>query len=409
VRILLINNLFHPEPNHLKGLEFAKELQRRGHYVRVLTGFPNYPGGRIYPGYRARWTLDEEVGGVPVTRVAMYASHDASALRRIASYVSIALSQAVHALRLGERFDVAHVYMGPITLMWPARVLRALQGTKIVADVQDLWPESVTGSGMLGGGLVSRLLAAWCRRSYASADRVVVLSPGYAEALGARGVGRHRIEVVYNWCDERGLGADGSKVPTGLLDPSRFNVLYAGNMGKLQGLDAVLDAAVLLGKTEPRVRLVLVGGGVDFERLRVRAEREGLTNVQLHGRVTVGEANALQQRADALLINLVPTPLTRIGIPQKLQAYMAAGRPILLAAEGDAAALLARARAGVNCRPNDATSIADGVLNLATLSPAERDALGKNGSDFYRTELSFRRGLDRILEVFSEVTEKEVR
>jgi glycosyltransferase involved in cell wall biosynthesis len=262
---------------------------------------------------------------------------------------------------------------------------------------------------MLGNGLGSRLLAEWCRRSYAGADRAVVLSPGYAEALAARGVARDRIEVVYNWCDERGLGTEGTMVPTGLLEPGRFNVLYAGNMGTLQGLDAVLDAAALLRESAPSARFLLVGGGVEFERLKQRVAREGITNVRLAGRVPVEEANALQQRADALLINLVQTPLTRIGIPQKLQAYMAAGRPILLAAEGDAAALLTRARGGVACRPNDAASIADGVRTLATMSAAERDALGKNGSTFYRDELSFLRGVDRMLEVFSEVTRGEAR
>lgn len=406
MRILLVNNLFQPEPNHLKGLAFASELRRRGHDVQVLTGFPNYPAGRLYPGYRMRWTLREELDGVPITRVASYLSHDASAGRRILSYASLAAAQAAHALVAAGRFDVTHVYMGPLTLMWPARVRRAFRGTRIVADVQDIWPESVTNSGMLGGGLAARLLDAWCRRSYAGADRLVVLSQGYKDALVTRGLDPARIDVVHNWCDERALQAEVGAGAEKLLEPGPFNVLYAGNLGKLQGLDAVLDAAKLLREASPAVRLLVVGDGVEHARLARRVADEGLVNVRMPGRVAPEVAAGLQRRADALLIHLVPTPLTRIGIPQKVQAYMAAGRPILLAGEGDAAALLRRARAGRICRPGDPAAIAAAVRELAGLPRGALAELGANGEAFYRAELSFTRGVDRMVEVFTRALEE---
>lgn len=401
MRVLLITNLFHPEPNHLKGLEFAKELTRRGHDVHVLTGFPNYPGGKVYPGYRVRWTLEEECEGVPVTRVAMYPSHDGSAVRRIASYVSVGLSATLQAVLRPRRFrfDVCHVYLGPITLMWAATALRALTGARIVADVQDIWPESVTHSGMLDSRVLGRMLHSWCRWAYSTADRTIVLSPGYQRALVERGVRGDAIDIVYNWCDERTLAA-GGEIGPGVLHPQAFNVVYAGNLGKLQGIDTILDAAKRLAVDTPTVRITLIGDGVEAERLKDRIASERIENVQMVGRLPLAHVNAAQKAAQLLLVHLEPSPLTKIAVPSKVQACLACGTPILLAAEGEAADLLVRSGGGFTCRPRDPAALAGAVVRVMALSDAERRNIGARGRQYYEDELSFRRGVDKVESVY---------
>lgn len=401
MRVLLITNLFHPEPNFLKGLEFAKELRRRGHDVHVLTGFPNYPGGKVYPGYRMRWTAREVIEGIPVTRVAAYPSHDSSAVRRIASYVSVGLSQAVHALFMRQRFDVCHVYLGPLTLMWPARVLRALTGCRIVADVQDIWPESVTDSGMLRSGLIARVLAAWCRRSYQTADRLIVLSEGYRRALIERGVSADKIDVVYNWSGPR--AENEGVVPDGALRPGAFNVVYAGNLGRLQALDTVLDAAKRCAGCTPPIDFIIVGDGIEAERLRRRVADEKLGNVRMLGRFAPGAAAAILGKADVLLIHLASTSLTQIGIPQKVQSYLASGKPILAAVSGDAAELVQRCGAGVVCSPEDPEAMSASVRKLVAMPDEDRAELGRIGRRYYEEELSFDKGVDRIEGVLRRV------
>ena len=399
MRILLVNNLFQPEPNHLKGLAFAVELRRRGHDVHVLTGFPNYPGGKVYPGYRVSWTHEEALEGIPVRRVAMYASHDRSGLRRALSYLSLGVSQAMHSLTSRRRFDLCHVYLGPPTLMWPACLLRARHGTKVVADVQDLWPESVTDSGLLRSPVAGRVLAAACRRAYRSADRVLVLSPGYKRVLCERGVDGNRIDVVYNWCDER-EPSPSPGTATDFLDRDGFHVVYAGNLGALQGIDTILDAAKLVAAAGRLVRFLVVGDGIEARRLRQRVADERISNVHMPGRLPSDVVNGLLRKAGLLLVHLQPRPLTRIGIPQKVQAYLAAGRPVLLAAEGDAAELVVRSQGGLVCAPNDPGAMARGILQIADLPDLERARLGEAGARFYREELCFGRGIDRIEAVF---------
>jgi len=401
MRILLINNLFQPEPNHLKGLAFAQELRNRGHKIHVLTGFPNYPGGKLYPGYRMRWAMQESFDDIPVTRVAMYPSHDGSASKRMLTYISTGMSQALYALLAKNRFDLCHVYMGPITLMWPACILKRMQGTKVVADVQDIWPESVLDSGMLSSAVASRLLQGMSRNAYRRADGLIVLSPGVKELLATRGIDPARVEVVYNWCDEcPGRSSQLHGIPPGILGDRTFNVVYAGNLGKLQGLDTVLDAAKLLGARNARVRFLLIGNGVESDRVRARIKDEHILNMCLFPRMPSDEVNAILAQADLLLIHLVRSKLSSIAVPQKVQAYLAAGRPILAAVEGEALNLFKQSGGGVSCEPENAQALAETVSRVMALSATEREHMGQNGQRFYRENLRFEKGIDQIERFF---------
>ncbi len=162
---MILSQFFAPEPN-FKGLPFARELVRRGHEVEVLTGFPNYPGGRLYPGYRVRPWRREIIGGIAVNRVPLYPSHDRSAVRRAANYASFALSASVLGPWLVKKPDVVYVYHPPATVGLPAMALRALCRCPLVYDVQDLWPDTVASSRMMGNRRLISALDRCCRLVY---------------------------------------------------------------------------------------------------------------------------------------------------------------------------------------------------------------------------------------------------
>ena len=407
MRILLLTQLFQPEPNHLKGLAFAQELLKQGHEVEVLTGFPNYPGGRLYPGYRMRLFQREKIGGVDILRIPSFLSHDRSGLRRLLSYVSFALSAACWGVFKVRRPDVVHVYQGAATLALPAMILRVLRGAPYVLDVQDLWPESVTGSGMLRVPFGEALLSVWCRLTYKLAARIVVLSPGYKLAIAGRGAPANKIEVVYNWCDETQCVAPvlHSKSRSAFLSEDKFNVVYAGNMGKLQALEAVLHAAEILKDDVPGVQFVLVGDGVELARLREMVSTLKLANVRFVPRQDSEQIGAILKQADLLLVHLRDTPLGRVGIPQKTQAYLAAGRPILMAMKGDGAELVVHAHAGLSCEPEQPESIAAAIRAIVNMPSAERSAMAERARRLYEAELSFSVGTARMLSVFRAITE----
>lgn len=409
MRILLLTQWFQPEP-FFKGLPLAAELQARGHDVQVLTGFPNYPGGKLYPGYRVRPWQREVFQGVSVTRVPLYPSHNKRPFPRSLNYLSFAASAASLGPCLVRSPDVVYVY-NLVTLGVAAGLLRLLHRCRLVLDVQDLWPESITGSGMLGSRTVEtswslRLLSRWCRREYRRPDRVVVQSPGFKQDLMERGVPGQRIKVIYNWCDE---SQELPSNPTGdwasdFAADGRFHVLFAGTMGVMQGLDVVVAAARKLQQTAPDICFVLAGDGVEKERLE--HESQGLTNIRFIGRQRPEEMGNLYASADALLVHLKDVPSHLITIPSKTQAYLFAGKPILCGVAGDTADLVRLADAGIAFQPDDVDSLVDAVTKVSTATRQQRQAWGDNGREYYQRHLCFHEGVSHLEEVFTEVCDQ---
>ncbi|MEN6449986.1 MAG: glycosyltransferase family 4 protein [Thermoguttaceae bacterium] len=405
MRILILSQFFDPEPD-FKGLPFARELVRRGHEVEVLTGFPNYPGGKLYPGYRVRPWRREMMDGVAVNRVPLYPSHDRSSVRRMANYVSFALSASTIGPWLVKKPDVIYAYHPPVTVGLPALVLRTLNRCPVVYDIQDLWPDTVASSQMLGSRRLIAAIDRWCRFVYRRMDRIVVLSPGFRETLISRGVDPAKIDVIYNWADEASLrrsdAATASGEQTSALQKlaGRFNVVFAGTMGLVQSLDTALDAARICATATPDAQFVFVGSGVDRARLERRAAEMQLSNVLFLPRQPVETIGAILAMADAALVHLKDDPLFRITIPSKIQAYFALGRPILAAVAGDAAELVARSGGGVACPPQNAAAMAAAVARLRAMSRQEREAMAARGRAFYDEQLSLAVGVERFEQAF---------
>lgn len=408
MNILLLTQLFQPEPAHLKGLSFAKELAGRGHHVEVLTGFPNYPSGRLYEGYRMRPWAREYLDGVRVTRVAVFPSHDNRSLHRLATYASLALLATAlgPALLDLRRFDVVHVYEGPITLVLPALAFQMIARVPYVLDVQDLWPESAESSGMLRSGWGLKLVDRWCRLSYRRAKRIIVPTEGFKRALVDRGVPAEKVSVIFNWCDEDAMraGENGAGVAAATERQGTFRVVYAGTMGPVQALESVVDAAALL-QDRPEVEFLFVGDGVETATLEGLVASRGIRNVRFLPRQAPQDVIPILESADALLVHLKDDRLTRVSIPQKTQAYMAVGRPIVMAVAGEASEIVRRADAGVVCQPGEPASIAAAVRRLLDATPDEREMMGRNGRRFYEERFGFVSGVGRVESVLASAGE----
>jgi colanic acid biosynthesis glycosyl transferase WcaI len=185
--ILLLSQWFEPEPA-LKGLLFARALKNEGHDVEVITGFPNYPGGRVNPSYRIKLFQREVIDGIPVLRVALFPSHDASAGRRVLNYTSFAISVAVLGPFLSRRPDVIYAYHPPLTVGMAAAVLGLIKRAPFVYDVQDLWPDTLAATGMMRAQFPLKVIEEVARWVYRRAAHVVAQSPGFAARLAERGV-----------------------------------------------------------------------------------------------------------------------------------------------------------------------------------------------------------------------------
>ena len=400
----MIIQWFQPEPT-LKGLPLAKEFVKLGHDVEILTGSPNYPGGKVYKGYRIRPLQRESIEGIPIIRVPLYPSHDRSGFRRFLNYASYALSASLIGPCVVRKADVAYVYHPPATVGLPAMAMKLLRGIPFAYDIQDLWPDSLSATEMFKSKTGFRLLHKWCRTVYKRASKIIVLSPGFKHILVERGVPEEKINVIYNWADDtvikpvpkdrelaRELGLEG-----------KFNFMFAGNMGLAQALDTVLNAADLIQKDSPNAQIVFVGDGLEADKLKKTARTMNLANVRFIPRQPLSIINKFMALADVCLVHLKNDPLFKITIPSKIQSYLAMGRPILVALDGDAAELVLKANAGFACSPENPVALADTMRKFLRISEAELLQMGKNGREYYEKELSLEIGAERIAQTLASV------
>ena len=400
----MLTQFCEPETHMTRSLLFARALVEKGHEVQILTGFPNYPNGKIYPGYEIRPLQREMVDGVSILRVPLYPSHDASALRRIVNYASFAISASVLGSIFARRPDVIYVWHPPLTAGVAAMILSITKRAPFVYDIQDLWPDTLAATGMVGNQRLLDQVAALARLIYRRAAHLAVQSPGFRDTLVRRGVPARKIDVIYNWSHEGQLQlAHDPQVASSMRAGERFNVVFAGTMGKAQGLGTVLAAADLLQHSHPNVQFVFVGGGLEVANLRASASERGLGNVLFLPRMPVTSVGSVLGAADVLLIHLKDLPLFEITIPGKTQDYLSTGKPILLAGRGNSAELVEASGGGVVCPPSDPEALANAVVALAGLRPSELEAMGSRGKEYYATHLSLDIGSDRFIDLFRRV------
>lgn len=377
----------------------VRALEDLGHEVDVLTGFPNYPHGRLYEGYRLRPRLRETLGSTRVNRVVLYPSHDRSPIRRAANFISFALAASTLGLPSLRRTDVALVYSTPATVGLAGIALRARFRKPFVLFIQDLWPDTVIATRMVPprlSQLAEVALSRFCERVYRSAARIAVISPSMRDLLVARGVEPDRIDLIYNWVDEQTFRP--SESYESRPESGNFDVMYAGNIGDVQGLETAVEAIALMADS-PHVRLRLVGSGVAEKRLTELAKRRGVEDrVLFEGPRPLREMPAVMSTADVQLVCLKDLPLFHATMPSKMQAILACGLPVLVSAPGDAGVLAESSEAGVSCPPEDPAALVAALRGLSGMPRESLVALGRKGRSFYETELSAAVGSRRLAE-----------
>lgn len=378
----------------------ATALRDRGHDVEVLTGFPNYPRGRLYPGYRLRPYQREILDGLTIHRAPLCYSHDTNAKHRAANYLSFAAASTAVGLTRLRRADVSLVYSSPITAAVPAMAMRSLRRTPYVLLIQDMWPQSVMASGFLTNDQaqrVERSLHRFCDRVYRGAAQIAVSSPGMMDLVADRGIPRKKIHIVPNWADERNYypaqRSDRLRNELGLT--RRFTVMYAGNLGESQGLDAVLDAAALL-RARNDIGFALVGHGAAEESLRATATARKLDNVVFVPPQPVQRMAEVLATADLQMVSLKDEAIFRCTLPSKVQTLLAAGRPILGFVAGDAAHVIEESGAGVIASPGRPDLLAAQIDELSALPQGSLEAMGGAGRRHYESTFAADVAIQRL-------------
>ena len=395
MRVLILSQYYKPEPIP-KPHELAEGLQGRGHQVTVVTGFPNYPSGSFYKGYKIRpWSI-ERINGVRVVRLGLYPDHSRSPIRRALNYTSFCMAASALGPILSGPVDVIYVWHPPLTIGLAATIVSLARRAPFVYAVHDLWPESVVAAGMLKNTRIIGLLERLERFIYAQARAIGVVSPGFIKHLEAKGVPREKLHLLTDWGDElvyRPIPPDPT-LGEQLGMSGSFNVVFGGQLGIVQGLDTLLDAAEMLRQYHD-IQFIIVGDGVDKSRLETKATERGLDNVRFLGRFPSEDMPQIYALADALLVHLKADPIFSISIPGKTYAYMACAKPVLMAVDGVAGDIIRSTGAGLTCPSEDSQALAQAVLQLFHTPRQEREEMGAAAQKVFLERYCRSVGLDR--------------
>lgn len=412
MRVLILSQWYYPEPVP-KPQELAEALTEKGHTVNVITGIPNYPKGDVYEGYKAKLYQRETINGIPLVRTYEYAYHGKNALGRMWNYISFMLS-APFGLFGTPKFDAIYVWHPPLTIGVAAWVIARLRRVPFIYDVQDIWPDSVVMSGVMKEGFAVRVMRRLEKFVYKRADHLFVVTKGARENLISKGVPPGKVTAMPHWIDEKLFTQEsGDEIREQMREEygwkDKFVVLFAGNIGIVQGLDAVVRAASLFDK-ESNALIAMVGDGTDKERLQEMVKELNLQDrVQFIGWQPIEKMPSFMAAADALLVHLKRSDITEFVIPTKTMAYLAAGKPILMAMNGAAAELVEESRAGIFIEPEDPPALANAILDYSKMSGEKRKEMGESGREYLVKNLSKEKVIAMYEEILSRVAREKGR
>lgn len=384
MRILVLSQYFWPESFIIN--DVVQTLSEQGHSVVVATGKPNYPDGKIFEGYRAGGTLRESYhDNIEVVRVPLWPRGRGGSVNLILNYFSFVLSGLFYLpwMLRGQKFDAILVFApSPITQAIPAIPLKWLKNAKLVLWVQDLWPESLSATGFVKNIYLLRMVGCVVRLIYQCCDKLLVQSRAFVEPM-LRYTRREKIHYYPNSIKLRKNKTD-VKIPKELSEllEQYFCVVFAGNLGTAQALDTLIQAARCL-RDDADIRLVLVGSGSRLSWLKTEREALGLSNLVLPGRFPAELMPAIFERSSALLVSLNNEDIFAQTIPSKIQAYLAAGRPIIASINGEGARVVLEAGAGLVSAAEEVMPLVDNIRILKKMDLIGRDALGASGKEYF--------------------------
>ncbi|BDG37657.1 glycosyltransferase family 4 protein [Saccharococcus caldoxylosilyticus] len=380
MKILVVSQYYHPEQFRIT--DICETLVSLGHEVVVLTGLPNYPQGKIYPGYTWPKRRYEVISGVKVIRVPIIGRGN-NFIRLAMNYVSFLLTATIKTLFLKKDFDIVFVYqLSPITMAIPALLYKKLTGKKVLLYCLDIWPESIAAAGIGQSSYIYKFLLAISRKIYKNVDRILVSSYSFIKYFkDIIGIELQPINYLPQHAEEQ-YYLDINHATREKGDKGTVNLLFAGNVGEMQSVETIIRAAAELRAID-QLKWHIVGDGSARLKCEELVKHLGLEDkVIFYGHRPVSEMPQFFSMASALLVTLKNNEFISYTLPGKVQSYMAAGKPIIGAINGEARRVIEESGCGLCCDAEDYKALANIVKQFISI-PEKHKEFALNSRKYY--------------------------
>ena len=388
MKILVVCQHYYPEPFRIT--DICEELASMGHDVTVVTGRPNYPMGEIYPGYADKSHQDEIINGVKVHRCAIH-PRKTGIVHRLWNYYSYSRLSSKYIKRLDESFDVVFInQLSPVMMANVGIKYAKKYNKKAVLYCLDLWPASL-GAGGINTGVIYNFFHKVSRKIYRSVDEILISSKSFSKYFEDE-FGICSTTYLPQYAEETFTPDDCMKTPDENID-----LMFAGNVGAAQSVDTIIRAAALCKDIE-NLRWHIVGDGKEFFACKELAE-ELEAPVIFHGRKPIEEMPTYYAKADAMLVTMKDDPIISLTLPGKVQSYMAAGKPIIGAINGETQRVIAESQCGLCANAEDAEGLASCVRKFICSS---NEAFIQNSIGYYNSNYTKQRFISELQDILSE-------
>jgi glycosyltransferase involved in cell wall biosynthesis len=378
MKILVICQYFFPEQFRVNDICF--QLVKEGHEVTVLTGLPNYPSGIVDKKYKALKSRKEEISGVNVIR-SWLIGRGKGTKKLALNYISFAISSSIKAVFLKKDFDLILVYqLSPVTMALPGILLKRLTKKPLIIYCHDLWPESIVSGGISSDSTIYNLLLRVCKWIYKSADQIVTSSKLFEEYF------KNILDIQDN-ITHLPVYAEAlfENIHTRKNDDD-IHLVFAGNIGEMQSIETIIYAANEL-KGEEFIKFHIIGDGSSRKKCEELAKRLKLKSVIFHGQFPITEMPRFYEMADAFLITLKANKAISYTLPNKVQSYMAAGKPILGAIDGETQIVINEANCGLCAPAEDYHELAENI-KIFSKKKEEHSVYGRSARQYYDDHFS---------------------
>ena len=382
MHILFLTDNFPPEVNApaSRTFEHCQEWVRAGHQVTVITGAPNFPQGKVYPGYRNRLWQCETMAGIRVIRVWTYITANEGFVKRILDYLSF-MFMAIFAGPFVRKPDIVVGTSPQFFTACAGWTVGKMKRIPFVFELRDLWPESIKAVGAMEDSAAIRLFEKVEMFLYRQAARIVSVTKSFKKTLIRRGIDGDKIEVITNGVDTsrfQPMQKDNDLVARYGLE-GKFVAGYIGTHGLAHALETILETADNFRKAgEDRFRFILLGHGARKQALVEKAQEMGLKNIIFIDSVLKDEVPRYWSLLDVSIIHLKKTELFTTVIPSKMFECMGMGIPILHGVAGESAEIVEKEGAGLVFEPENAVELQEKLLLLRDDADLY-DRLKKNG------------------------------